>query len=193
MSRIVFIRPGQTDYDQRGRITGTLDIPLNEVGHEQVRRIADDVRNHAIEQVFCSPCRAAVETAESLGMYWAVRTKIVKSLANLNHGLWQGKLIDEVRLKQPKVYRIWQEHPETVCPPEGESLASSRLRVRAVLQKLARKYRDVAIAVVLPEPIHSIAVADLRGTELGDLWKLGRMCGTYDVVECGRQSTVSMA
>ena len=30
MVRIVLIRPGSTDFDEQGRITGTLDIPLNE-------------------------------------------------------------------------------------------------------------------------------------------------------------------
>ena len=41
----------------------------------------------------------------------------------MNHGLWQGMIIDEVKRKQPKVYKQWQEHPENVCPPEGEMLA----------------------------------------------------------------------
>ena len=31
-------------------------------------------------------------------------------------------LFDEVKSKQPRVYRQWQEQPDTVCPPEGETL-----------------------------------------------------------------------
>ena len=32
MLQIVLIRPGTTDFDEQGRIQGTLDIPLNERG-----------------------------------------------------------------------------------------------------------------------------------------------------------------
>ncbi len=57
--------------------------------------------------------------SEALGL----KLKKLDHMENLNQGLWQGVLIDDVRVKQPKVYRQWQEHPETVCPPEGEMSA----------------------------------------------------------------------
>ena len=36
MLKILLIRPGVTDFDEQGRIKGTLDIPLNENGTAQV-------------------------------------------------------------------------------------------------------------------------------------------------------------
>ena len=44
MVQIVLIRPGSTDYDEQGRIQGTLDIPLNEQG---TREVAADYRRHS--------------------------------------------------------------------------------------------------------------------------------------------------
>ena len=35
-------------------------------------------------------------------------------------------LIDDVKRKQPKVYRQWQEQPEIICPPEGEMLSEAQ-------------------------------------------------------------------
>ena len=66
-----------------------------------------------------------------------MRLKSVEQLHNLDHGLWQGTLIEDVRRKQPKVYRQWQEQPETVCPPEGEMLPQAAQRVRTALSKTA--------------------------------------------------------
>ena len=37
MVQIVLIRPGSTDYDEQGRIQGTLDIPLNDQGADEVQ------------------------------------------------------------------------------------------------------------------------------------------------------------
>ncbi len=47
-------------------------------------------------------------------------------MQNLNLGLWQGMQVAEVRHKQPKVYRQWQEQPENVCPPDGEMIEQGR-------------------------------------------------------------------
>jgi probable phosphoglycerate mutase len=88
----------------------------------------------------------------------------------LNQGLWQGLLVEEIRRKQPKVYKQWQEHPETVCPPAGETLPEALLRVEETLEKLARKHRQGTIALVVPEPLAAIIRFRLEGTELGDLW-----------------------
>jgi broad specificity phosphatase PhoE len=69
---------------------------------------------------------------------------------------------DEVKSKQPKVYRQWQEHPETVCPPEGETLQDARERLQKSLAKLAKKHKSGTIALVLGHPLTSVLRAMLR-------------------------------
>ena len=54
-------------------------------------------------------------------------------MQNLNLGLWQGMQVSEVRYKQPKVYRQWQEQPENVCPPEGEMIEQAEQRIRTAM------------------------------------------------------------
>src|SRR5690242_1712072 len=131
MLRIVLIHPGSTDYDDQGRIQGTLDIPLNEHGTEEVRRMIDDLRSLEIAAIYCGPCQAAVETATSISESLGAKLKQLDTLQNLDQGLWQGMLVEDVKRKQPKVYRGWQEQPSTVCPPEGETLAEAQERVQA--------------------------------------------------------------
>ena len=43
MLQIVLIRPGCTDFEEQGRIQGTLDIPLNEQGRQQVERMTAEL------------------------------------------------------------------------------------------------------------------------------------------------------
>ena len=179
MVRIYIVRPGATEFDEQGRIKGTLDIPLSQYGSGQVSRTANELAEQGIEVVYAAPCQSAEETAGLLAEKLGARQKKLTKLKNLDHGLWQGKLIDDVKEKQPKVYRQWQEQPETVCPPEGEMLEEARSRVHASIDRLVKKHRKGCIALVLPEPLASLARCHLENGDLGDLWQAETECGTW--------------
>ena len=120
MVQIILIRPGATDYDDEQRIQGTLDIPLNALGDSEVARVIDDLSDRKIEAVYSPAREPANQTADTLAQALGIKHKKCDGLQNVNHGLWQGMKVEEVRRKHPKVYRQWQEQPESVCPPEGE-------------------------------------------------------------------------
>jgi probable phosphoglycerate mutase len=177
MTQILLIRPGATEYDQQGRLQGTLDIPLCEDGRHEVQSLVEELKSQPIAAIYASPCQSAVQTAEALSSLFELRVKTIENLQNLNHGLWQGMLVTDVKTKQPKVYRQWQDQPETVCPPQGETLSSARVRVQTALAKLIKKHKsDGCVAVVVPEPLASVVRNVLRHDDWGDLWQcaLGR-------------------
>jgi phosphoserine phosphatase len=182
MVRFILIRPGSTEFDEQGRIQGTLDIPLSPRGTADVARVSEELRSQGIKVLYSAPCQSAWQTAEAIGKSLGVRAKQLDKLQNVDQGLWQGMLIDEVKHKQPKVYRQWQEHPENVCPPEGEMLSQVEERIQAVFAKLLKKHRDTTVGIVLPEPLASIVHCCLAHTEVGDLWKGCEACGTWEVV-----------
>lgn len=171
MVQIILIRPGTTEYDQQGRVQGTLDIPLCEDGRQQVDLLVEELRGQPIEAIYASPCQSANQTAEAVAKVFDLKVKTVDKLQNLNQGLWQGMLVADVKSKQPKVYRQWQEQPETVCPPQGETLTAAQQRVSVCLGKLLKKHRaDAAVALVVPEPLASVIRHLVRNEAYGDLW-----------------------
>jgi probable phosphoglycerate mutase len=91
--------------------------------------------------------------------------------------------IEEVKRKQPKVYKQWQEHPENICPPNGEMLSAVVERTNAALDKLLRKHRFGTIGLVAPEPLASIIRSRLQGTDIGDLWKAANGCGRVEMLD----------
>ena len=183
MVKILLIRPGSTDFDEQGRIKGTLDIPLSAHGAEQVARTVGDLMGVTIGAIYTAPAICCEQTASALAASRQMRVKRIDGLHNLDHGLWHGKLIQEVRETQPRVYRQWQENAENMCPPEGESLASARGRVSAALVKLLKKHKDGVIALVAPEPLASVCRSVLSACQLGDLWKAERDCGRWEVID----------
>jgi phosphoserine phosphatase len=181
--QIVLIRPGSTDYDAQQRIQGSLDMPLNEQGLAEAAETADQLRGKAIDAVYAPTSQPSLQTAGVIAETLGVKLKRIVRLANHNQGLWQGMLVEDVRRKQPKVYRQWQEQPENVCPPEGEMLAEADGRVRAAIVKLLRRRKEGTIGLVLPEPLRSLARRFLAGTELGDLWKAPNGHDRWEVLD----------
>ncbi len=171
--QVVLIRPGETQFDQEGRIQGTLDVPLLRSGTSELAETAEKLQNVGIDTIYCSPCTSAVESATAVAEALDIKYKTLDKLQNINFGLWQGLQVEEVKRKQPKVYKQWVEHPETICPPEGETISSAQERVANSLGKLLKKHKKGAIGLVVPEPLASVVRSYLTRTELSEVWQNG--------------------
>jgi phosphoserine phosphatase len=183
MLRIVLVRPGATLFDEAGRIKGSLDFPLSPEGTSQADKTATELANIPLDIVYSSPCESARQTASILAKRCHSKAKTVDCLRNIDHGLWEGKLIDEVKRQQPKVYRQYQESPECVCPPGGETLESAKIRVEKTLNTWLKKHDTGTIAFVIPEPLASLVKHLLVSSDLGDLWKVECDNGSWEILQ----------
>ncbi len=91
-------------------------------------------------------------------------------LGNLDLGLWQGLLVDEIRRKQPRLYRQWLDNPWSVVPPEGETLEDACARIDDVIGRLLRRRIPGLPAVVVPRPLDRLVLWVVAGRPTGDLW-----------------------
>src|SRR5688572_17420095 len=156
MSRVVLVRPGATDFDDQGRMKGCLDMPLSECGRQQVQRITAELADLELDEILSAPCESALETAYQLAQGRGIKVKVVECFRNLDHGLWHGKLIEEVRRTQPKVYKQGQESPGNLCPPGGETIEQAKARVKKAIKKISKRTGGDVIALVIPDPLASI-------------------------------------
>ncbi len=181
---LVFIRPGATVLDELECIKGDLDVPLTPRGQQEVAALVARMREVPFAAIYASPCTAAIQTAEALAAACHVRVRVDEDLRNLNHGLWQGKRFDELRLTQPKIYRQWGEHPETVSPPGGETMESARSRGDTFLRRVQQKHRAAIVAVVACEPLTTILRSRLSLAPHEDFWNVERRSSGWDCVHC---------
>jgi len=191
MLRIILVRPGACDFIDQGRIQGTLDMPLNEHGTNEVAQLIAELTGREIETVYASTCEPTHATAEAIADALDVKLKSLRHMQNLNHGLWQGMLIDEVKRKQPTVYRQWQEQPASVCPPDGETLAEAADRVDHAVDKILKRHREGVIALVVPEPLATLVKSRLVKAGLGDLWQAATGHGCWEALEVEPQNVAS--
>ncbi|MEZ6129271.1 MAG: histidine phosphatase family protein [Planctomycetaceae bacterium] len=157
MSTVVLIRPGCTNYDDQSRLLGTLEMPLNDAGMEQVEDIIRHLQqeNVRLEAIYTAPADPACSTARAIAeSQHGVKVKELDALRNVDQGLWQGLPEADVRKRYPQFFRNGREKPQTICPPEGETLGDACERIQKVLNKAVRKYQ--VLAVVVPDPIASV-------------------------------------
>jgi probable phosphoglycerate mutase len=181
MAQIVLIRPGCTEFDEQQRIQGNLDLPLSTCGRQQVEQLLADLAHVEIDYLFSSPCEPARSTAEALGATRGLAVREVEDLHNVNLGLWQGLKVEDVRRKHPKVFKQWQDSPEAICPPEGETLAEAVDRVRKALEKPLKKKGNLAI--VAADPLAAIVCMVVRGLTLESIPAVCQgTCGSWEVL-----------
>ena len=163
MSKIVLIRPGCTDYEGQSRLMGALEMPMNQKGMQQVEEIVRQLRHEGVcpEIIYTSPadpaCSAARAIAEALK---SPKVKELDELKNVDQGLWQGLPEEDVRKRYPQFFRNGREKPQTICPPEGESLGDACERLQKVINKAIRKHS--VLAIVAAEPMASVIRCTLQ-------------------------------
>ena len=193
--KIVLVRPGVTDYDDQGRMKGRLDLPMNDRGVAQVDTTVEELNSilatTGLDSVFCGPDQASRDTADLLAVAQDTKVKVIDRLCNLDVGLWQGKLINEIRSNQPKVYRLWQGSPDSVCPPKGETVGAARQRLRAVLTRIAKRYPESCVAIVVAEPLASLLQSELTQSPLVDLWQAECKGSHWEIVNFPRDLVLS--
>lgn len=161
MPDVVLIRPGCTEFDEQNRIQGSLDLPLSRRGQQQVELVVRQLRGVRLDVVYSAPCEPARSTAIAVCEECGATFKELADFRNFNHGLWQGLQVDDARRKYPKVFKQWQESPETVCLPEGETMAEAVERIERGLRKCLKRKRNVGI--VASEPLATVICCVLRG------------------------------
>lgn len=177
--RVIIVRPGQTELDQQGRISGSLDVPLSDDGRQQVEALATEFESWQIDKIYAGPITASRETAELLAIRNKIKIRIEDDLKNFDCGLWHGKRIEELKETQPKLFKLWQEQPESVFPPDGETVEATRARLEKFAKRLTKKQRNETVIVIAAEPVACILRSVLESVEVNKYWTVETNCGSW--------------
>jgi broad specificity phosphatase PhoE len=141
MPTIYYIRHGETEWNAQGRLQGTRDIPLNDLGRRQAESsgvilsglFVRDRCDEASLAFVASPLGRARLTMElvrgALGLPpddYAIDDR----LREIGYGDWEGSTLAQMRATSPELFARRQAEKWTVPPPGGESYAAVQVRVR---------------------------------------------------------------
>ena len=134
---ILLARHGETaDNAPPARVQGWIDTPLNDVGREQARRIAEQVAGDGVTAIYTSQLARARETAEIVAAELGLGVVVDERLAESSRGIWEGRLIEEIEREDPDLWAAWRRGGADFRFPGGESLAEHAARVTEALEEI---------------------------------------------------------
>jgi broad specificity phosphatase PhoE len=126
--RLYLVRHGRTA-GNGVRYVGWADEPLDEVGREQARALADELAAERVDVVYSSPLRRALDTARPLAERHHVPLRVREELKEVHYGAYQDLRKSETKLRLKRFHRV---RPM----PGGESLHDVFHRVHGVLAEI---------------------------------------------------------
>jgi broad specificity phosphatase PhoE len=164
VKRVIFIRPGETDWNRSVRWQGWVASPLNAHGKRQAERLANYIRHIGMTCLYTSDLKRALQTAEILAGKLGFSAINDKRLRERNIGEWQGLTIDEMRSWYPEQYQQLLTDAENYRVPGGESRADVRERVVAAFADILKQQKGETVGVIS----HTTAIHELLAALIPD-------------------------
>ena len=134
---IYLIRHGRTSQNREKRLQGRSDLPLDETGEEQSRRLGEFFRASGVrfDRVISSPLNRAVQTARlAIGEDLPIETDM--RLIEMDYGPYEGM---DLRDPAPEVLTFFSDFVHNAAPLGMEPLADVTARLGALLEELRRE------------------------------------------------------
>ncbi|MFN3295826.1 histidine phosphatase family protein [Caldimonas sp.] len=147
-TRILAIRHGETAWNVDTRIQGHLDIPLNDTGRRQARRLARALADENLQAVYSSDLSRARQTAQALAELTGLPVQPVPGLRERAFGRFEGRTFREIEAQWPQQALRWRQRDPEFCPEGGESLNVFYRRVVEQAGALACAHPGQTIALV---------------------------------------------
>lgn len=168
---LILIPVGQTDWQAHGRLAGAADLPLNDIGVQQVQALAEQLADQGIKVLCTSDNQTARQTAAILADKLHLSVKTLKGLEEVDVGLWEGLAPHQLKQRYPRAYKQWTEQPATICPPQGESLQHAADRLLAAITQFSLKSKAGPLGVVLGPLALAVVRSQLQALGLDNFWQ----------------------
>ncbi len=172
---LYIMRHGRTDWNDRHKLQGRTDIPLNAEGRRMAENAAEEYRSVPLDVCWCSPLIRARETAEILLRGRDVPILTDDRLLELSFGSYEG-LENSFSIPDCPVNVIFQA-PEKYTASVGgaetfdELFARTGAFLREVIDPLMEEGKDVLI--VGHGVMNLSIISQVRNLPRKDFWSTG--------------------
>jgi probable phosphoglycerate mutase len=146
MTTIHLVRHGETDWNRELRWQGHSNVPLNERGRTQARKLADTLSGTPFAAVYSSDLRRASETARIVADRLSLPVQTDEDLREIDVGSWEGFTLADLEARVPDAVARWEEKGEHGWE-DGESHAAMMVRVRNAIGSIAARHEGERVLV----------------------------------------------
>ncbi len=176
--QLYIMRHGETDWNRKGLLQGSVDIPLNDYGIELAKQTRDGFRRDGIvfDAIFTSPYQRARQTAKIIAADGPASVKVSQRIREMSFGSYEGIKIAELRAN-PDYIEINKCFDDPVhYRPQGsaESYEEVFARIESFLREeilpLEKSHKQVL--VVCHGAVIRAFICIIKHMELKDYWTI---------------------
>lgn len=183
MTKIIFVRHGQTSWNDLGMYQGHTDIPLNQIGLEQAAKAGQRLKNEKVAAIYSSDLLRAKQTAEIIARGHNLPVIIMPEFREINFGIWEGKTFKDIEELYPEMLKIWKTKPQDLKIPEGETFPEMLKRAWKGLKILLARHKDETVIIVAHGGTIAALLCNILDMSLDNLWKVRQGNTGITVVE----------
>jgi probable phosphoglycerate mutase len=146
---VYLIRHGETDWNLERRWQGHTDIPLNTIGKQQSKRLAERLctEQTRFDVLYSSDLTRAYQTAWEIGSALHVPVEMLPPLREIDLGIWSGLTREEIREQFPVEFALLSQGQD-IPRGGGETLAALRARVVNTIEAMVAQHPGETLAFV---------------------------------------------
>ena len=183
---LYLIRHGHTGSGKR--CISRTDIPLDEFGAHQAKRLGAWAAGKKLAAVYSSPLQRALQTA---GALTSLPVAVRDELREVDVGEWEGLTFDEIKNRYPGDFAKRGERPGTHPPPGGESIDGAGARLLECLQSILSG-SEGDIAVVSHGGANRGALCALLGQSFDKVAELPQPWGGISEIEISHEGRMTV-
>ncbi|MGI4779528.1 MAG: histidine phosphatase family protein [Janthinobacterium lividum] len=165
-TEIILVRHGETAWNRELRFQGHVDIPLNDAGHEQARRVGLRLAGEPVDHVFSSDLMRAQQTAAPVARQLGSKVVTQAGLREQHFGVVEGLRGEDIRQLHPRAWEEWLEFREDHAMPGGESAQQFHARAIGALGAVAAAHAGKILLVVTHGGVLDMVWRTARGLGL---------------------------
>lgn len=181
--RLILIRHGEIEgIGSVHKYQGRADRSLSQAGAKQAEALAGRLKEEPISVIYSSGLKRTIETAMAIARPHNLPVNPWDCFNEIDFGDWEGKSLEEIKEKDPEIYRKWL-NGEEFSPPGGESVSDLKHRVIKGLEViLKRKAEGTTLLAAHGGPI-KIILAHFLGLSQVNFWAIAQDLAALNIID----------
>lgn len=186
---VLLVRHGQTVWNPQGRLRGRSDISLDEVGRVQAEATARYIANHwQPTHIYTSPLKRTQQMASEIASATGATLHQHDGLLDVDFGAWEGRLPQDLEAHWGEAWQVWQERPQSVMIPGGETLRDAQRRAVLALRETVTAHLNEVVVLVSHTAINRLLLLSILDIGMEHFWHLGQDLGAINVLSYSTQA-----
>ena len=147
MTRLIFVRHGESEANLQRAFAGWTNAALTDKGHAQAEAAARYLLQYKIDVAYASDLQRARDTAKHIADKQGIPLVPDRELREIYAGEWEGRLFDDLIQEDAEAYTTWRQTIGLARPTGGESVAELQTRVQGAVNRILAAHTGKTVLI----------------------------------------------